>query len=1062
MRYPRWTWPAAMAAMGLAASSPWIDAQSYRGLEPGAIPNPNASSADNLRITPQSKVAEPVINPAEAAMLRSRSARTVLRNGLDYIKYQQFEKALTYLREAEKRSKELGPQDLISLRQGIEAAQDGLRTPSAQIGYARTRKPNPGSIAIASRRNQEALTDSSMRQASAEKVQTAEPRISDSNRNIAGLNGTDSHDVQGLAPISPEVMARELPSVAEIAKSQTLDSAHRQYANAGSVATNYPAVKAPTGLEPATRNPATISGPVTSESEKSQPQETEISTLPPLQPTLGKETGRSDVADLKMPEAVPALDDLAAPTPLPGSPLALSSANTLRDGNPPRDSSISEVNSQSLHQTVDQPQITEVKTPQHLEESSTLPDLPPLEQVQVQIPALPELPEVSSEGNISGNGTIAKSDSDSSADSKPLEMASQAQSIEIPALISEPENENIPPAVSEPQLPIVPAPDLPRMVEDESSKVVSDSEMPELPGLTIADEVAAKSGESTTPELNEVVEIKETSARQTLSEPMGSTAIPSLENSQEKMGVEKELPPLPVSDSKNLNSEMPDLPPLPAELVNAKSSEIDGELPPLPAEAMTPVSETDLRTVAALSPEEVAPAPTRAESEKVGGIPVLTPLADDEELGGNSNSGSLKPASRAEKSLDDESLPPLPTIGQEAITLKTDSPTQESGVPEAELPALPASVDQSATPSTLSDENSSEKMPAGLAPSDTEQVLPPLPTVDTAAATPSDTQSQSSGLPESKESAEPVMPENSLPPLPVAESALPDTPPLPPAMPNAEPTVDRLAQATPVASGSNNADQGLPPLPAEEIASPSLLTGSNSVTGSTESATLSDRILSSLTPESRRDIEKLARMQIERPGGSTPGLSPLGNLPAAEPADIVNRSMLPGSFNSLGSTLDDPLVRLELPRAPSPAEARPIRAILLPENFDNLKKREFDPRRKMWASAAVAHYPLYFQNPTLERYGISFEQRMGPAGRKLTYPVDDPKQSKQRNQIATPFFSVGLFATQIATWPLRMVADPPWEAEYDLGYYRPGDRVPEDTVVFPWKGVGPLFKGNNY
>jgi hypothetical protein len=43
-----------------------------------------------------------------------------------------------------------------------------------------------------------------------------------------------------------------------------------------------------------------------------------------------------------------------------------------------------------------------------------------------------------------------------------------------------------------------------------------------------------------------------------------------------------------------------------------------------------------------------------------------------------------------------------------------------------------------------------------------------------------------------------------------------------------------------------------------------------------------------------------------------------------------------------------------------------------------------------------------------------------------------------------------------------MIADPPWEAEYDLGYYRPGDRVPEDTVVVPWKGVGPLFKGNKY
>ena len=43
-----------------------------------------------------------------------------------------------------------------------------------------------------------------------------------------------------------------------------------------------------------------------------------------------------------------------------------------------------------------------------------------------------------------------------------------------------------------------------------------------------------------------------------------------------------------------------------------------------------------------------------------------------------------------------------------------------------------------------------------------------------------------------------------------------------------------------------------------------------------------------------------------------------------------------------------------------------------------------------------------------------------------------------------------------------MIMDPPWEAEYDLGYYRPGDRVPTDVFYLPLTGVGPPLRGKNY
>ena len=154
--------------------------------------------------------------------------------------------------------------------------------------------------------------------------------------------------------------------------------------------------------------------------------------------------------------------------------------------------------------------------------------------------------------------------------------------------------------------------------------------------------------------------------------------------------------------------------------------------------------------------------------------------------------------------------------------------------------------------------------------------------------------------------------------------------------------------------------------------------------------------------------------------------------------------------------------QLDISRAPSPAEARPIKAIPVPEDWVPLAARNWAPQRKYWSAAATCHLPLYFQDPVLERYGHSVEQFVGPAGRFLTYPVDDPSQSTQRNQIVQPFFSWGLFALQIAAWPYNAIMDPPWEAQYDLGYYRPGDVIPLDTYWLPLHGYGPPLRGNRY
>ena len=203
---------------------------------------------------------------------------------------------------------------------------------------------------------------------------------------------------------------------------------------------------------------------------------------------------------------------------------------------------------------------------------------------------------------------------------------------------------------------------------------------------------------------------------------------------------------------------------------------------------------------------------------------------------------------------------------------------------------------------------------------------------------------------------------------------------------------------------------------------------------------------STLSPELQREVDRIAQRDEENMRRNGP----------------PGRTAPPGGTAGGAATAPTPSTRLEIARAPSPTEARPIRPIPVPEEFVPLGPRNWEPNRKYWAAAATCHAPLYFQDAALERYGHTTEQFFGPIGRCLTYPIDDPTQSNQRNQLAQPFFSAGLFVLQIALWPYNLVVDPPWEAEYDLGYYRPGDRTPTDVYYLPLFGVGPPLRGKRY
>jgi len=908
LRNPRWTWTAALAAMGLAASSPWIDAQTNRGLEPGANPNVSPMDPASVQIAPAGnssatarKPAVPAMEPGDAAMLRSRSARTVLRNGIDYIKYQQYEKALIYLREAERRKDQLNPAEVTSMRQGIEAAQEGLRAPTSMAGYAKTRRPQAGSIAVAAKLSAPvALADPAMIPASVEiPIQESQPVVR-----------------TALEPIPPEALAKALPTASELARSKSAASARRQYESAGNSG----------GSEtlPPLSAPASLTQPL-------KARETEAVAV--SEPVVLEQAPVMEPVAVKLPEKA-----VNAPEPLPGSPSARSSV--AQQSSATFDESVAPVTDQSKPVHQDTPSLPALSVPPGaVEESeSAAPTTLPLLPVASSQPA-PKLESVT-------------------PDVKPA--APVVETPALPAVNSDDEPiDNQPPKI-ETSLPTLPPLEVSEVKSKVEEKLESEPSLPALPVVEVAQVVA-----------------------EPVKPPVESKVMAKLES-------EPSLPALPVANS----------------IENAPEAPKAVELEVKPATVQLPT--------------ELPPAGDKPLQEAAG-IPVLTPLADDEEPSAATTSNAVQAERIATRLVEEDSKP-----------VATDSLPPLPSAPANDLPPLPPipSLDQpplkSEEPAKAADKPVSE--PAPLAP----------------------------------EAAVPAKPElaGDLPPLPVGTSSTPDTPPVPPVVPTqAEAMPERVAraEANPVPAVTSD---NLPALPAEEVAK-TVTPSPSSPDGDPEIGKITDKYLGGLSFERRREIEQMARIQGGRTG-STPGLSPLGAQPPEEAgAAAMTRPGVPGSSMNMSAT-DDPLVRLELPRAPSPAEARPIRAILLPEQFDNLKPRQFDPRRKMWASAAVAHYPLYFQDPSLERYGVSVEQRLGRAGRKLTYPIDDPKQSKLRNQIATPMISSGLFALQIATFPFRAIADPPWESEYDLGYYRPGDVVPEDTVVLPWKGVGPLFKGNKY
>ena len=573
------------------------------------------------------------------------------------------------------------------------------------------------------------------------------------------------------------------------------------------------------------------------------------------------------------------------------------------------------------------------------------------------------------------------------------------------------------------------------------------------------------------------------------------------------------LPPLPDAE--------PAPAPAPAPRALPARADADETAPPMPValSADSPAGRSDRSTDLAMNdpapsaepsrepapvdpPAEEAPRPAVENPAKARGTAadpiLLESLPDPNEA---QPVAPVATASAVDAPKADASAVPTNARADEPTAAAVETPTSETATPSA-LPADSGEVmiiDEPAegsptTPAAKPVQSAPASIPAAVKPASPVRSEPKTP-----AAAPLPESTRPAAVAPEIEAVAPVDPPipqpNLVPvdepkpeaepqpapaPAPVAEAAPTSIAPLPVDPPATEPTPSATpATAPPIVEPSSptpsetraaaeriargGADPrsaaeaaSPPPAAAEEVALPPLPTGTPTtvpVAAPTSapaaiSPTVSDAKLPDVKPlpdEVKREVERIARLQQEDA--------------RRNPPPAIGSPGTPG-----GPTTSDDLsgARLELPRAPSPTEIRPIRAIPIPEEFVPLEPRKWDPSRKVWTAAATCHGPLYFQDAVLERYGQGVEQALGPAGRFFSYPLDDIHESNQRNQILQPFFSIGLFASQIVLWPYNLVVDPPWEAEYDLGYYRPGDRVPEDTIYLPTTGVGPPLRGRRY
>lgn len=197
-----------------------------------------------------------------------------------------------------------------------------------------------------------------------------------------------------------------------------------------------------------------------------------------------------------------------------------------------------------------------------------------------------------------------------------------------------------------------------------------------------------------------------------------------------------------------------------------------------------------------------------------------------------------------------------------------------------------------------------------------------------------------------------------------------------------------------------------------------------------------DRKAPSRRPAAAETPAMLVARQMENLPYSEPVRDPnqLKKLTAISPysdyepdADVISRDRCQ---NLCPRPLDENCP--DCPNQPAPGEPRvagadcpecpeEVRLSGIPYSFRNFPRADY-----CWEAPDLWHYPLYFEDIPLERYGHT------------------------RHYIIQPFVSVPRFMFQLGMMPYQLTIDPVYKVRYTLGLYRPGEHVPYMYYQMPW------------
>tara|TARA_B100001123_G_scaffold424028_1_gene534987 strand:+ start:92 stop:916 length:825 start_codon:yes stop_codon:yes gene_type:complete len=191
-----------------------------------------------------------------------------------------------------------------------------------------------------------------------------------------------------------------------------------------------------------------------------------------------------------------------------------------------------------------------------------------------------------------------------------------------------------------------------------------------------------------------------------------------------------------------------------------------------------------------------------------------------------------------------------------------------------------------------------------------------------------------------------------------------------------------------------------------------------------------EEIKAAVSPPARRDLDSSlvlpAKEAVEVP-------RPVLPTPQPTPQPAVARVSQSSSKPSEGRDVSDPKKLRKItsirpfqdysPLGQPPVNRKPEELKLGEGDFP---ARVFESQVFRWKPSDLYHFPLYFEDPALERYGHT------------------------HHELLQPFVSAHRFGTQLIGLPYQMTIDPILKKTYSLGWYRPGEPAPKLLYQVPW------------